>query len=100
MLSDDVIKEWANNHIDGLIVLIVTIVLLVGGVSLAYYGHDHWVSIPVVEREVFSNIVDDNYTECVFIINGERFVTSEYPCKYKEGEKVKTKLDGRIFIVD
>lgn len=65
---------------------------------------DEYTSTPTIEREVFSNITVDEYTECVFLIDGKRYTTHDYPCMYKAGEKVKTKLlDGikkRIIIID
>ena len=57
-----------------------------------------WEKIPYIDREVHANVVIAEYTECIFLVEGERVMTYETPCKYKEGETVITKYNGGKYI--
>ncbi len=82
-----------------------TILIVLGLMVLMIWGGSEWLeyydNIPIIEREVFTVIVDDGYDECLFIVDGERLLTNDYPCEYKEGEMVKTKVIGsKINIIE
>ena len=59
--------------------------------------------IPIIERTVDSNVLVNGYTECVFIIDEQKHISNEFPCKNKTGETVKTKLmpnSKKILIIE
>lgn len=99
-LDNEDIKNWYEDHSEGIMVLVIVTVILGGFGGMIYYGALNWEKIPIVEREVIGLVVADEYTECVFLVDGKKYISHEYPCTYEVGEKVKTKFDNRITIID
>ena len=98
------IKIHLENHFALYVVMTVIVVFTIFVVNMGISEGKKYDETPTVEREVFSTIIINEYTECVFVIDEKRYTTNDIPCMYKMGEKVKTKLlDNsykRITIID
>lgn len=96
-------KVWLNKHYPTVIILVSLFIFLIFLTHLGIKENAEWNAIPIVNREVFSNVVVSDYTECVFVMDdGFRYITDENPCRYKAGEVVKTKLtkSGEVVIIE
>ena len=81
----------------GIIGFTITTLFLIGTYTMYLDYHE----IPIVERTVDSLVNIDGYTECVFVIDGKKYNSDEFPCNNKIGETVKTKLwNNKVSIIE
>lgn len=91
---DNMVREHILKHKIGYITLTTFIVLGLIFLAIIIDRSSNYIPPPIVERVVDSTLVKDRYTECLFIVDGKRYVTTEYPCLYHAGEKVNTQISG------
>lgn len=93
-IKTDPVVQFIDRHWEAISCITVVCVLFGALFIVGSNINEKWEKIPYVDREVHTTVVIDEYTECVFLVDGERVITNKNPCKYKEGETVITKHDA------
>lgn len=97
----DLIKRLVGKHTDAAVILVMATIIFCVGYNVISHSIEVWKDIPYIDREVHAVVVVDEYSECIFIVDGKRLITHEYPCEYKEGEAVITRTIGNtIYVYD
>lgn len=95
-------QYWLDRNRDNVYIgLIGTTIILLIAIGFIWWSGEID-KVPTIERQVFITVAaDEGETECVFMIDNKRYMTSQSPCTYEKGEWVDTKLVGNtVYIID
>lgn len=85
------------NHDDyrtGAFLLVFFTFIIIGGAYAIDNSIKTWDAIQPTEHIVVAVVLDDGYSECVFVIDGKRIQTNLNPCKYAVDDVIQLKTDG------